>query len=88
MPAGSLLAGREVTERSDIYALGLLLLLYEIFIGQKVFKTADRSAVPSAVTVVKEIDAVIEPVLKRCLDPDPAKRLPRSLRIGCPMGPL
>ena len=43
------LAGREVTERSDIYALGLV--LYEIFTGQRAFKTADRSAVPSAASV-------------------------------------
>ena len=38
------LAGREVTERSDIYALGLV--LYEIFTGQRAFPTADRSVSP------------------------------------------
>ena len=62
------LAGREVTERSDIYALGLV--LYEVFTGQRAFKTADRSAVPSATSVVKDIDPVIERVIARCLEPD------------------
>ena len=35
------LAGKEVSERSDIYALGLV--LYEVFTGQRAFKT-DRPA--------------------------------------------
>ena len=36
------LAGKEVSVRSDIYALGLV--LYEIFTGQRAFETKDRSA--------------------------------------------
>jgi serine/threonine protein kinase len=39
------LAGREVTERSDIYALGLV--LYEIFTGQRAFTKADRKVTPA-----------------------------------------
>jgi len=74
------LAGREVTERSDIYALGLV--LYEIFTGQTAFKTADRSAVPSAASAVKDIDPVIERVIARCLDPDPARRPPSALALA------
>jgi predicted Ser/Thr protein kinase len=83
------LDGREVTERSDIYALGLV--LYEIFTGQRAFKAADRSAIPSAVSIVKDIDPVIERVIARCLEPDAAKRpqsalaLARMLPGGDPM---
>ena len=83
------LAGREVTERSDIYALGLV--LYEIFTGQRAFKTADRSAVPSTSSLVKDIDPVIERVIARCLEPDATRRpqsalaLARMLPGGDPM---
>ena len=39
------LAGKEVSERSDIYALGLV--LYEVFTGQRAFKTTDRRPSPA-----------------------------------------
>src|SRR6202011_4369169 len=64
------LAGREVTERSDIYALGLV--LYEIFTGQRAFMTADRKVTPGAASAVKDIDPVMERVFARCLEPDAA----------------
>ncbi len=78
------LTGKEVSERSDIYALGLV--LYEIFTGQRAFKTADRSSVPSTSSVVRDVDPVIERVIARCLDPDPAKR-PQSALILARMLP-
>ena len=74
------LAGTEVTERSDIYALGLV--LHEIFTGQRAFKTADRSAIPSAASASRDVDPVIERVIARCLDPDPAKRPPTALALA------
>ena len=74
------LAGKEVTERSDIYALGLV--LFEIFTGQRAFKTADRSAIPSAASVSRDVDPVIERVIARCLDPDPAKRPQSALTLA------
>jgi serine/threonine-protein kinase len=74
------LAGREVTERSDIYALGLV--LYEIFTGRPAFKTRDRDALPSVASVVKDIDPAIERVIARCLDPDPAKRPQSALALA------
>jgi len=61
------LAGLEVTERSDIYSLGLV--LYEMFTGKRAFKTRDRSSVPSAASVIKDIDPAIERLIARCLDP-------------------
>jgi serine/threonine-protein kinase len=74
------LAGKDVTERSDIYALGLV--LYEIFTGQRAFRTPDRSGIPSAVSVVHDVDPLIERAIARCLDPDPAKRPPTALALA------
>jgi serine/threonine-protein kinase len=74
------LAGREVTERSDIYALGLV--LYEIFTGQRAFLTADRKVTPSAARAVKDIDPVIERAITRCLEPDAAKRPQSALALA------
>jgi serine/threonine protein kinase len=59
------IAGRGVTER---YALGLV--LYEVFTGQRAFKTGDRSAVPSTASVVKDIDPAIERAIARCVEQD------------------
>ena len=74
------LAGKEVSERSDIYALGLV--LYEIFTGQRAFKTANRFEIPSAVSVVRDVDPLVERVISRCLDPDPAKRPQTALGVA------
>src|ERR1700681_4262160 len=74
------IAGREVTERSDIYALGLV--LYELFTGQRAFLTADRKVAPSAASAVKDIDPVMERVITRCLEPDAAKRPQSALALA------
>jgi serine/threonine-protein kinase len=74
------LAGTEVTERSDIYALGLV--LFEMFTGQRAFKTADRSTIPSASSASRDVDPVVERVIARCLDPDPAKRPATALALA------
>jgi serine/threonine protein kinase len=69
------LAGREVTERSDIYSLGLV--LYEIFTGKKAFEASsleelirqhESSTPPSISDYVKEIDPLVERVILRCLE--------------------
>jgi predicted Ser/Thr protein kinase len=74
------LAGREVTVRSDIYSLGLV--LYEMFTGKKAFETLDRGPAPSASTVIKDIDPAVERLIQRCLDPDPAKRPASALAVA------
>jgi serine/threonine protein kinase len=78
------LAGREVTERSDVYSLGLV--LYEMFTGNRAFETRDRSAVPSAAS--KDVDPAVERLIAKCLDPDPAKRPQSALAVarGLPGG--
>jgi len=74
------LAGKEVTERSDIYALGLV--LHEIFTGQRAFKTADRTAIPSVASASRDVDPVVERVIARCLDSDPSKRPQSALALA------
>src|SRR5688572_378678 len=54
-------AGREVTTRSDIYALGLV--LHEVFTGRR---PGESQATPT--TLVKDLDPTIERVILRCLD--------------------
>src|SRR5262249_55974547 len=71
------LDGREVTTKSDLYALGLV--LYELFTGKRVFdaKTlADLVAqhqsgtITSPAEIVRALDPAIERAILRCLDPD------------------
>jgi serine/threonine-protein kinase len=72
--------GREVTVRSDIYSLGLVLA--EMFTGQKASEDRKLSA------TVKDIDPAVEKVIQRCLDPNPAKRPATALDVarGLPGG--
>ncbi len=82
------LAGREVTARSDIYALGLV--LFEIFTGKRAFQAhsaaelreRQQSETPSVTSIVKDVDEAIDRVITRCLDPDPAKRPPSALSVA------
>jgi predicted Ser/Thr protein kinase len=82
------LAGKEVSTRSDIYALGLV--LYEVFTGKRAFgeKAAgvlhardDRTpSRPSS--VVKDLDPIIEKVILRCLEPEPSARPATALAVS------
>jgi serine/threonine-protein kinase len=83
------LAGREVTARSDIYALGLV--LYEIFTGKRAFTDAVTSSRKSGKadsllsrpsSVVKDIDPAIERAIMRCLETEPAARPPNVLSVA------
>src|SRR5215831_1079752 len=64
------LAGTEVTVKSDIYSLGLL--LYEIFTGRRAFEASslielmqlqERAAPASITTLVKDLDPAVERVV-------------------------
>ncbi|MFP5263908.1 MAG: serine/threonine-protein kinase [Blastocatellia bacterium] len=75
------LAGKEVTVRSDIYSLGLV--LYEIFTGRKAFEASsleelmrkhETTTPPGISDFVKEIDPLVERVILRCLERDPRDR--------------
>ncbi|MCI0460730.1 MAG: serine/threonine protein kinase [Gemmataceae bacterium] len=89
------LAGQEVTVQSDLYALGLV--LYEMFTGKQAFPAHSRDelarlreegtpATPSS--HVPGLSSVVERVILRCLERDPARR-PRSaveVAAGLPGG--
>ncbi|HEY0704194.1 MAG TPA: serine/threonine-protein kinase, partial [Candidatus Acidoferrales bacterium] len=83
------LAGIEVTQRSDIYSLGLV--MYEIFTGKKAYEAASlgellrlrESSSPSSISVlVKDIDPLTERVIQRCLERDPAKRPASAIQVA------
>jgi serine/threonine-protein kinase len=83
------LAGSEVTVKSDIYALGLL--LYELFTGKRAFEAGtlmdlmqlqERAQPASLTTLVKELDPAVERVVLRCLNPDPKQRPASALAVS------
>jgi serine/threonine-protein kinase len=83
------LAGTEVTIRSDIYALGLV--LYELFAGKRAFEAAtmvelmqmqQRATPVSLTSIVKELDPAVEGVILRCLAADPKQRPASALSIA------
>ncbi len=83
------LAGEEVTVRSDIYALGLV--LYEIFTGKLPFESETlaglkrarlETAPESPSRLVHELDPMVERVILRCLDARPARRPASALAVA------
>jgi serine/threonine protein kinase len=82
------LAGKEVSARSDIYALGLV--LYEIFTGKRAFAEASGTTRGSRAekmlsrpsTVVKDLDPVVERVILRCLESEPSARPANVLSVA------
>ena len=83
------LEGREVTARSDIYSLGLV--LYELFTGKKAFsgrtmaeliRQRRDSEVASPSTVVEGLDPAVENAILRCLEREPADRPSSPLAVA------
>src|SRR5580704_8157346 len=83
------LEGKEVTFKSDIYALGLV--LYEIFTGKRAFdaptlaeltKQRESSSPTNPTLLVKDLDPLVERVIERCLERDPAKRPASALQVA------
>ena len=83
------LEGREVNAKSDIYSLGLV--LYEIFTGKRAFsveslpelvRARSESAPSKPSMLVKDFDPVVERVILRCLEADPANRPSSVLNVA------
>jgi predicted Ser/Thr protein kinase len=83
------LAGKEVSIKSDIYSLGLL--LYEVFTGRRAFPadTLDEiirqreSNTPASISsFIKDVDPLVERVIGRCLEKDPSKRPGSALQVA------
>jgi hypothetical protein len=83
------LENSEVTARSDVYALGLL--LFEIFTGKRAFEArtfaeaarARRETVPpKPSSLVADLPPTLDKVILRCLDRDPANRPLSALAVA------
>lgn len=84
------LEGKEQTARTDIYSLGLV--LYELFTSRKAFEARTlaeliemrrkNTAPASLSSLVKDLDPVIERVVERCLQTDPAQRPSSALQVA------
>jgi serine/threonine-protein kinase len=81
------LTGQPASERSDLYALGLV--LYELFTGRRAFEGAGRDAPPSRPSRhVSGLAPAVERTILRCLEKDPAARPASAYEVlaGLPGG--
>src|ERR1700728_3528630 len=79
------LDGKEVSTRSDIYSLGLV--LYEVFTGKRAFSAESLRAhgdrTPSRPSsLVKDLNPIIERVILRCLETEPSARPANVLSVA------
>jgi serine/threonine-protein kinase len=83
------LDGREATQLSDIYALGLV--LYELFTGERAFggdspaevaRQRTTSTPESMTSRVDGLDPAVERIVDRCLQANPASRPAGALQVA------
>ena len=83
------ITGKEVSARSDIYALGLV--IYEIFTGKQAFiadnvmeliKKHQTETPTNPSEIVKGIDPIVESVIAQCLEKDPKDRPQSALQVA------
>jgi len=83
------LAGKEVTERSDIFALGLV--LFEIFTGKRAFDATtladllrqhDEGVHLTRGSSTRDLDPAVERVIVRCLQREPSARPASAIAVS------
>ncbi|HVE55373.1 MAG TPA: serine/threonine-protein kinase, partial [Pyrinomonadaceae bacterium] len=83
------ITGKQISQKSDIYALGLV--LYEIFTGKQAFQAdsipdlirKQQSETPTNPSeFVKGIDPLVEKVIFQCLEKSPANRPASALHVA------
>jgi len=83
------ITGGEVTAKSDVYSLGLL--LYEIFTGKQTFEADSihelikihQSVTPTNPSkFVENINPLVEKIINRCLEKKPAERPKSALQVA------
>ncbi len=83
------ITGKEVTTKSDIYSLGLL--VYEIFTGKQAFKADSlneliekhKTTTPTNPSeFVENIDPIVEKTINRCLEKNPNDRPKSALQVA------
>jgi len=83
------ITGREVTPKSDIYALGLV--LYEIFTGKQTFQAdsigdllqkQQTTAPTNPSEVLKEINPLVEKTILQCLEKKSSERPKNALQVA------
>jgi serine/threonine-protein kinase len=83
------LTGADVSVRSDIYALGLV--LYEIFTGKRphdvsslpdLLKQRQEHTASNPSSWVRDLDPAVERVIMRCLEPNPEMRPVSALAVA------
>jgi len=83
------LSGKEVSVKSDLYALGLV--LFELFAGRRVFEGKNREEllrlrsetdVTTLSTRMEGVDSSVERVILRCLETHPAARPSSALAVA------
>jgi len=83
------LRGEEVTAKSDIYALGLV--LYEVFTGKRAYeggsaaeliRLQENAQIVNMSSIAAEIDPAVEKAVRRCLEPLPARRPATALSVA------
>jgi serine/threonine-protein kinase len=83
------LAGGEVTPRSDVYSLGLV--MYELFTGRRaldgrnlaeIIAKREQDGITQPSEIVRDLDPSIERAIMRCIEPEPARRPASALAVA------
>jgi serine/threonine-protein kinase len=82
------LTGEEVSEKSDIYSLGVV--LHELFTGKRVFEADSfdelsglhQRKLATSLSTSGELDPAVDRIIHCCLERDPAKRPASALAVA------